>query len=113
METNNLNSVEYCKTQILDYLSNTTCKFTGKPVIYSTVRSVSKSGMQRQINLYCICGAGQLYNVTFYVAKILNDKMKNDNLVVNGCGFNVLDDTVMRLSKALFNDSYKIDSRNF
>ncbi len=76
--------------------------------IYTVLRKVSSSGMQRQISLYTI-QEGKPCNITYLAAQVLGWRMKGDHLVLNGCGMDMGFHAVYSLSSSLHNgEGYKI-----
>lgn len=88
--------------------------------LFVIVRKVSKDGMKRYVQLYEIrtgANGNSLYDVTLDVASILKEKTKSiktnssgaerDCLVLNGCGYNVMQDVCMRLESHFANDEIK------
>lgn len=88
--------------------------------LFAIVRKVSKDGMKRYVQLYEIRtgeNGNSLYDVTIDVASILKEKTKSiktnssgaerDCLVLNGCGYDVMQDVCMRLENHFANDEIK------
>lgn len=88
--------------------------------LFVIVRKVSKDGMKRYVQLYEIrtgANGNSLYDVTLDVASILKEKTKSiktntsgaerDCLVLNGCGYDVMQDVCMRLESHFANDEVK------
>ncbi len=88
--------------------------------LFAIVRKVSKDGMKRYVQLYEIRtgeNGNSLYDVTIDVASILKEKTKSiktnssgaerDCLVLNGCGYDVMQDVCMRLESHFANDEIK------
>lgn len=88
--------------------------------LFVIVRKVSKDGMKRYVQLYEIrtgANGNSLYDVTLDVASILKEKTKSiktnssgaerDCLVLNGCGYDVMQDVCMRLESHFANDEIK------
>jgi hypothetical protein len=79
--------------------------------IFGLVTSVAKSGMSRKAKFYIIKNES-LYNVTYHVAEILGYSVNESGEIrLGGCGMNMIDWAVMRVSDSLYGDSYKIQSR--
>ena len=85
--------------------------------LFAIVRKVSKDGMKRYVQLYEIRtgeNGNSLYDVTIDVASILKEKTKSiktnssgaerDCLVLNGCGYDVMQYVCMRLESNFAND---------
>ena len=88
--------------------------------LFAIVRKVSKDGMKRYVQLYEIRtgeNGNSLYDVSIDVASILKEKTKSiktnssgaerDCLVLNGCGYDVMQDVCMRLESHFANDEIK------
>ena len=85
--------------------------------LFAIIRKVSKDGMKRYVQLYEIrsgANGNSLYDVTLDMASILKEKTKSiktnsigaerDCLVLNGCGFDVMQNVCMRLESHFAND---------
>lgn len=85
--------------------------------LFAIIRKVSKDGMKRYVQLYEIrsgANGNSLYDVTMDIASILKEKTKSiktnsigaerDCLVLNGCGFDVMQNVCMRLESHFAND---------
>lgn len=88
--------------------------------LFVIVRKISKDGMKRYVQLYEIrtgANGNSLYDVTIDVASILKEKTKpiktnssgaeRDCLVLNGCGYDVMQDVCMRIESHFANDEVK------
>lgn len=71
--------------------------------VYCIVRHVSRSGMQRRIDLYKSTDEGMMF-LTGYAAKALGWRWDNrkGGIVVDGCGMDMCFHTVYNLSAILF-----------
>ena len=81
--------------------------------IYTVLRHVSRSGMQRRIDLYTIGDDKRLFFLSGYVSDALDIKRHHskDGLVVNGCGMDMGYHLVHNLSQTLFcPDKYNHDA---
>lgn len=79
--------------------------------IYGTVTSVAKSGMSRKAKFYLVKNES-LLNVTPHVAEILGYSInQSGEITLRGCGMNLIEYSVMRVSKALYNDDYYLTTR--
>lgn len=89
-----------------------------KPVIYTILRSVSSSGMSRDISLVYIKN-GDPYFITYSAACALGDRLVSRNgsdaIRVNGCGMDMGFHLVYSLSSVLFKGEeragYKLSHR--
>src|SRR5690606_26595187 len=72
--------------------------------VYTVLRHVSKSGMQRRIDCYCIGEDRRLVFLSGYVGTVLGLRhdYKKGGLVVNGCGMDMGFHIVHSLSSAMF-----------
>ncbi len=92
-------------------------------VIYSVLRHVSQSGMQRAISFYVIDQTNKSYSLRMidgYISRILGLKFnkKHDGLTVNGAGMDMGFHVVNSLSIALYcakgythEGAYKLSNR--
>jgi hypothetical protein len=93
---------EQAKETLLSLLGN-------KPRIYGICTSVAASGMSRKLHLFVVVD-GEIRNIDFYIAALCGysrDK-KSGAIIRKGCGMDFLFDTVYAVSKAVFDDGYKI-----
>lgn len=76
-----------------------------RPTVYTILRSVSSSGMSRDISLVYIKN-NEPYFITYSAAKALGDRLVSRNgsdaIRVNGCGMDMGFHLVYSLSSALF-----------
>jgi len=81
--------------------------------LYTNVKSVSRSGMSRQIAVYAIQDNKPFF-ISYYIAELLNYKMNNNNgaIKISGCGMDMAFAIVYELSKKLFNDGYALKQRS-
>lgn len=80
--------------------------------IYTVLRSVSKTGMSRCLDLYYV-DHNEINRITWSVAKILEwsyDRRK-EALRVNGCGMDMGYHAVHCLGRVLFGDGYALCHR--
>lgn len=77
--------------------------------VYATVRTVSRSGMSRRIDLYTICGDSPadggkpwLARLSGFAARALGWPCNDDGVRVDGCGMDMRFHLVDCLSHALF-----------
>lgn len=79
-----------------------------KPRVYTVLRSVSSSGMSRDITLMLVDNEGDLVDITYSVAIVLGMTPRDKNgkrvLRVGGCGVDAGFQTVWNLSHTLFGD---------
>lgn len=91
---------DYCKEQLLtNYLADS------RPVIYTSLRSVSSSGMTRQISLGVV-NDGEYYDITYLAAGVLGESLHETNgsrsIRVNGAGMDMGFHLVYNLSLSLY-----------
>jgi hypothetical protein len=86
---------EQQKQDVTKYLKHGT-------TVYGMVRSVSRSGMQRVISFFYIDN-GQLINFDHKIEVLCGYKQaKNQGLIINGCGMDMIFSVVSSLSYELF-----------
>jgi hypothetical protein len=77
-------------------------EITPDTVIYTSIKHVAKSGMSRNIALYCV-NEGRIKDISYFVANILGRKLAKDNSVtIGGCGMDMGFALVYDLSATLF-----------
>lgn len=76
--------------------------------VYAVLRSVSRSGMQRTLDLYAIDPIDATPRYLSGYAHALTGRRRNraGALVISGCGFDAAWDVVMSLARALYPDGY-------
>lgn len=78
--------------------------------VYTILRHVSRSGMQREISLFvatCDGGQGDLVSITYRAAVAMQDRVgKRDGIIVGGCGMDMGYALVHTLSYTVFKDGY-------
>lgn len=93
-------------TRLLGTLDTCAKDRNGKPKIYAIVSHVARSGMSRRFSFYAIDSDERadhyLAWLTYHIAAVLGDSLKNDALPVAGCGmdmgFHTLDSLAYVLS---------------
>ena len=83
-------------------------------VVYTSLDHVSQSGMTRRISVF-VSKVNKEYNngnpyiqrITWHVSKLLGYSLKNDALVVGGCGMDMGYSVVYNLSSRLFKDNFE------
>jgi len=79
--------------------------------IHSIIRSVSNSGMSRNIS-FKITDKDNMLDLSYHIAKALqypfNDK--KHAVKISGCGMDMAFHVIHNLSRVLFNDGYKLKS---
>lgn len=89
--------------------------------VWTSVNSVSKSGMSRNISLFIpdtFNGKPEITNITWHVARAVGYPTKNRSgyvqdvgIAVSGCGMDMCFDTVYNLGRVLFPDGFKVEGR--
>lgn len=73
--------------------------------VYTVLRHVSRSGMQREISLFI----GECERIDWLVARALGDRIgKNDGIVATGCGMDMGFELVYNLGRTLWPDGFKL-----
>lgn len=83
--------------------------------VYTIVRHVSRSGMQREISLYAISKDGRPQWLDGWASKLLDYRLgKNEGLVVGGCGMDMAFHLVYNLGSVLWpkGDGKTVTGRN-
>lgn len=82
-----------------------------KTRLIASVVHVSKSGMSRRI-AFGLIHNNELLNITYYIAQLTGWKMKDDGVVVKGCGmdmiFHTLDTAAHKLGVKDFHQRYRM-----
>jgi hypothetical protein len=78
--------------------------------VFTLVRSVSKSGMSRQISVFCV-EVSDIRNLDWMVAQALDWRIR-DAVVVQGCGMSMTFHLVDTLSYALYGGGGKLVHRD-
>ena len=84
--------------------------------IYTTIRSVTKSGMSRAISCFIITteedGSNYIQNINYFVGISLGLKRHKDGgLIVRGCGMDMGYKIVSDLSHLIMSDEYALKQR--
>ncbi|MDE2343997.1 MAG: hypothetical protein KGL63_11525 [Betaproteobacteria bacterium] len=77
--------------------------------VYTVLRHVSRSGMQRRISLLLV-EDGRIRDISFLAAKALNYAINREDggVIINGCGMDMGFELVYNLSCVLHDDGYAI-----
>lgn len=80
------------------------------PVLYTIIRHVARSGMQRSIDVISISEDGEVYNISYLVKTALDMQIdqKNGGVKMGGCGMDMGFALVDHLSYKLYNRGYAI-----
>lgn len=83
--------------------------------VYTILRHVSRSGMQRRISLIFAHAQGEIEDITWEAARALGDPVKQGSryvqdggMVVNGCGMDMGFHVVYQLSGVLFPNGFGV-----
>jgi hypothetical protein len=78
--------------------------------IYTVLRHVSRSGMQRSISLFTNGEEGP-FDITYFAARVLGGRVdqKNGGIKVGGCGMDMGFHIVYNLSYCLFPEGFKVE----
>lgn len=92
--------------------------------VYTILRSVSRSGMQRQISVLALVPDDKTSEMPKHIIDLhpnwsvsqvlgyrLNKGGANDALIVNGCGMDMGFDIAYNLASALYGDGYALNHR--
>jgi len=99
---------EECKAHLLEWI---------KPgdTVYTILRHVSRSGMQRQISVVLIQPGEKepvILHPNYNVSRVLGrPQAKSDAIICNGGGMDMGFDLVYNLSAVLFGDGYNLNQR--
>jgi hypothetical protein len=70
--------------------------------VYTSIRSVSKSGMSRTMRVYIVGKDKQISNITYSVSQVLGWTLTNEGVRVGGCGMDMGFHLVYSLSRTLY-----------
>ena len=77
-------------------------------MIYGVVHKVSGSGMSRTASFYIVIG-NEIVNISHLISRINNIRTNKDgDLVLSGCGMDMLFNTIYNFSANVFGDGYHI-----
>lgn len=100
-----------CTVQLAEALETAAKDRDGKPVFYTILRHVSKSGMRRTISVHYVEAAtGRIFHLNYAASVLLDRAMdpRRDGLVCKGCGMDMGFDLVYALSAVATGDGYAI-----
>jgi hypothetical protein len=96
------------KTEAIDFLQGWLGDRENK-AIHGIVTEVARSGMSRKAKFY-IPKNDRILNVTPHVATLLESKLNGDGeITLKGSGMNMLAWAVMRVSKEVYGNDYRIE----
>lgn len=73
--------------------------------VYCTLRSVSRSGMQRRISLHVVSEKGELVSLDWFASRVMGERISDQGgLIVNGCGMDMGFHLVYNLGRAVWPD---------
>ena len=100
--------------EAIQVLQNLGCK--EGTTIYTSIRSVAKSGMSRAISCFIVAteadGSNYISNIDYFVGIILGLKHhKEGGLIIRGCGMDMGFAIVYNLSSEMLSDGYALKQR--
>lgn len=95
---------EQARETLTTILSECVKDQNGKPIVYTKLGHVSKSGMMRKIRLYVANKDSGIEDITFYASRAMSEGMDDKGIMVRGCGMDMGFDLVYRLAWSLFRD---------
>ena len=102
---------EFSDDMALSFYEGTFKTIKKRNVIHSLVLKVSASGMSRTARFYT-CDKSEIISLNYYINIILGTKVNGDNdLVLKGCGMDMLFNEVYNLSSVLFGDGYYLTNK--
>lgn len=66
--------------------------------ILATVKSVSSSGMSRNVSFHYITKEGLIFNFNYKISKILGYRLTDKGVRIGGCGMDVIFNTLYNLN---------------
>ena len=78
--------------------------------IYTILRSVARSGMSRKISPLLI-SSNDILDISYHASRVLNWKLTDSGILVEGCGMDMGFHLVYNLSRVLYNDGYILKQR--
>jgi len=101
-----------------EQLANLRKWFPKGSTVYTILRSVSRSGMQRQISVVCLMiDDGKIIDLhpNWSISKVLGRRLNkggsHDALIINGCGMDMGFEIAYSLASALHGDGYALKHR--
>jgi hypothetical protein len=82
----------------------------GNPIVYTSITSVSKSGMSRKMKVYISTSDG-IEQITYWTAKALGWSLNEKGITVTGCGMDMGFHLVYCLGYAVLGKDYKVSQR--
>ena len=100
--------------EAIQVLQNLGCE--NGTTIYTSIRSVAKSGMSRAISCFIVAteadGSNYISNIDYFVGIILGLKHhKEGGLIIRGCGMDMGFAIVYNLSSEMLSDGYALKQR--
>jgi hypothetical protein len=103
--------LEQVKASLRETLKGATCG--GKIIIYGIVINVSASGMSRSVKLLCTGDNARVFNITRMASDIMGWRLdKRGNMIVRGCGMNMVDHAIDSLGYILDGHDHNLVSGN-
>lgn len=106
--------IERCREQLEEAISEAAKAQDEKPVFYTILRSVSRSGMSRTISVHYVeRKSGELRQLNYACAVLLGLAMdrSNDGVKIKGCGMDMGFALVYDLAEKACKDGYAIHHR--
>lgn len=98
--------MKYPKEQVAESLATLRKLCPPGTTIYTILKHVSRSGMQREISCY-VMEEGEPRWISWYVARVLGEPMgQRDGVKVNGCGMDMGFHIVYSLAYALHREGF-------
>lgn len=97
---------KYTKEQTVEAITHLRKILKPGDTVYTLLRSVSRSGMSRTMDVYCI-RKGELVYLTGWVAQALGMNRRDHHLQVSGCGMDMGFHVVYEIGRVLFPKGFK------
>lgn len=95
------------------YTLNEDEKLFDKFIPYSTVTSVSRSGMSRYIKIYVVDAYKEIRNITYHIAVLLGEPYDdNKGVRINGVGMDMIFHSLYRLNGAMIENNDQISTES-
>jgi hypothetical protein len=104
--------MKYTKAEIEEQVALLKNWFPEGSTVYTVLRHVSASGMQREIGVVAIHGKDDIRHPNHAVSVVLGrPRSKGDGVKVKGCGMDMGLHLVNELSNVLYGDGYALNHR--
>ena len=64
-------------------------RYESRPVVYASVKHVSKSGMSRDIAFYAVDESGDIVSLTWAIGTLIGCRVTDNGVRVSGCGMDM------------------------